>query len=131
MANKTRVLFRLRYIQQHSDEQHALTTAELRNALLENGYNTTVPTLRDDIETLMASGFDISVSEGSGVTTTYRYVDREWTTPELQILIDAVSSSLFLTTEKSKELIRSFVGSCQSVRYGDSGTKHLGILLLK
>ena len=65
--------------------------------------------MRDDIETLIASGFDISVTEGSGVTTTYSYVDREWTTPELQILIDAVSSSQFLTTEKSKELIRRLV----------------------
>ena len=109
MANKNRVLFLLKYLQQHSDEQHALTTAELRSALLENGYNTTVPTLRDDIETLINSGFDISVTEGSGVTTTYSYVDREWTTPELQILIDAVSSSQFLTTEKSKELIRRLV----------------------
>lgn len=109
MANKNRVLFLLRYLQQHSDEQHALTTAELRSALLENGYKTTVRTLRDDIETLIASGFDIAVTEGSGVPTTYTYVDREWTTPELQILIDAVSSSQFLTTEKSRELIRRLV----------------------
>ena len=106
MANKNRVLFLLKYLQQHSDEQHALTTAELLKALHENGYNITNLTLRNDIETLTESGFDISITKGSGVSTTYSYVDREWTLPELQILIDAISSSQFLTTEKSKDLIR-------------------------
>ena len=106
MANKNRVLFLLKYLQQHSDEQHALTTADLLQALHENGYAITNLTLRDDIETLIDSGFDISITKGAGVSTTYSYVDREWTLPELQILIDAISSSQFLTTEKSKDLIR-------------------------
>ena len=121
MANKNRVLFLLKYLQQNSDEQHALTTAELRKALSDHGYATSLPTLRDDIQTLIDSGFDISVFEGSGVTTTYSYVDREWTTPELQILIDAVSSSQFLTIERSKELIKRLVDlngpSEQSILY--------------
>ena len=106
MANKNRVLFLLKYLQQHSDEQHSLTTADLLQALHENGYSITNLTLRDDIETLIDSGFDISITKGAGVSTTYSYVDREWTLPELQILIDAISSSQFLTTEKSKDLIR-------------------------
>ena len=106
MANKNRVLFLLKYLQQHSDEQHALTTADLLQALHENGYAITNLTLRDDIETLIDSGFDISITKGAGVSTTYSFVDREWTLPELQILIDAISSSQFLTTEKSKDLIR-------------------------
>ena len=109
MANKNRVLFLLKYLQQNSDEQHALTTAELRKALSDHGCPTSLPTLRDDIQTLIDSGFDISVNEGSGVTTTYSYVDREWTTPELQILIDAVSSCQFLTVDRSKELIKRLI----------------------
>ena len=48
-------------------------------------------------------------------------MDREWTTPELQILIDAVSSSQFLTIERSKELIKRLVDlngpSEQSILY--------------
>lgn len=109
MANKNRILFLLKYLQQNSDEQHELTTAELRKALSDHGFPTSLPTLRDDVQTLIDSGFDISVNEGVGVTTSYSFVDRAWTTPELQILIDAVSSSQFLTIEKSKEMIKRLV----------------------
>ena len=105
MANKNRILFLLKYLQEHTDELHELTTAELRRALTENGYSTSVPTLRNDIDTLINAGFDITINEKPGAPTTYCYIDREWSTPELQILIDAVSSSQFLTTEKSRELI--------------------------
>ena len=109
MANKNRVLFLLKYLQQNSDEQHELTTAVLRKALSDNGFAASLPTLRNDIQTLIDSGFDISVNEGAGISTTYSFVDRAWTTPELQILIDAVSSAPFLTTAKSKEIIRRLV----------------------
>ena len=106
MANKNRILFLLKYLQEHSDERDELSTAELRRALTENGYSTSVPTLRNDIDTLINAGFDITINEKPGAPTTYCYIDREWSTPELQILIDAVSSSQFLTREKSRDLIR-------------------------
>ena len=32
MANKSRILFLLKYLQQHSDEEHSMTTADLRTA---------------------------------------------------------------------------------------------------
>lgn len=106
MANKNRVLFLLNLLRQQTDENHPMTTAELRQILSDNGFHSTVPTLRDDIQTLIDAGFDVSVTSGIGVTTAYCFVDREWTEPELQILIDAVSSSQFLTAEKSRELIQ-------------------------
>ena len=54
-------------------------------------------------------GFDIAVSEKSGQSTTYSYVDRDFSAPELQILIDAVSSSQFITKSKSEQLINKLV----------------------
>jgi len=43
------------------------------------------------------------------MSTTYSWLDREWSLPELQILVDAVSSSQFITKEKSRELIDKLV----------------------
>ena len=109
MANKSRILNLLRYLQETSDEDHPVTTAEIRKALAEKGCPVTVETLRNDIAMLQETGFDISVNEASGLSTTYSYLDRPLDVPELQILIDAVSSSQFLTREKSRQLIDKLV----------------------
>ena len=106
MATKSRVLFLLKLLQQKSDENQPLTTAQVRKALAAEGYPASIKTIRDDIETLKESGYDIVVNESSGLTTTYSYVDRELEVPELQILIDAVASSQLITKEKSRMLIK-------------------------
>ena len=66
-------------------------------------------TLRDDILMLRESGFDILVNESSGLPTTYAWVDREFDTAELQILIDAVASARFIPLSKSQNLISKLV----------------------
>ncbi len=105
MANKSRVLYLLRYLEDFSDEEHPLTTSEIRQALEKKGYPATVETLRDDIRMLREAGFDILVNESSGLTTTYAWVDRAFDTAELQILIDAVASCRFIPLAKSENLI--------------------------
>lgn len=105
MANKSRVLYLLRYLQQFSDEDHPVTTAEIRQELAERGCPATVETLRDDILMLREAGFDILVNESNGRSTTYAWVDREFDTAELQILIDAVASARFIPLSKSQNLI--------------------------
>ena len=106
MANKSRVLYLLRYLQRCSDEDHPVTTAEIRKELADKGCPATVETVRDDIGMIRECGFDVVVNETSGRSTTYSYVDRDFSAPELQILIDAVSSSQFITRSKSEQLIR-------------------------
>ena len=106
MANKSRVLYLLRYLCQYSDEDHPVTTAEIRKELTEKGCPVTVETLRDDILMLRESGFDILVNENSGLSTTYAWVDRDFDTAELQILIDAVASARFIPLSKTQNLIR-------------------------
>ncbi|MBR0513620.1 MAG: WYL domain-containing protein [Clostridia bacterium] len=109
MANKNRMLFLLKYLQQHSDDEHPLTTADLTKALHKQGYDIKLSTLKNDIDTLKDAGYEIDVQQPAGLPKTYAWVDRAWSAPELQILIDAVSSSQFLTTEKSKEIIERLV----------------------
>ena len=105
MANKSRVLYLLRYLCEYSDEDHPITTAEIRKELTEKGCPVTVETLRDDILMLRESGFDILVNENSGLSTTYAWVDRDFDTAELQILIDAVASARFIPLSKTQNLI--------------------------
>ena len=106
MTNKARILFLLQYMKDQSDEGKAVTNTDIRNFFLSRGEKVTLPTIRDDIASLREAGYDISVREMNGVATYYKYLDREWTLPELQILIDAVSSGQFISPEKSRQMIQ-------------------------
>ena len=109
MAMKPRVLYLMQYLKQNSDEQHPVTTAEIRRELASKGCPVTIVTLRTDIESLNEAGYDIAINEQEGFSTTYSWLDRDLSIPELQILVDAVSSSQFITTEKSNDLIQKLV----------------------
>ncbi len=109
MATKNRIVYLMKFLQENSDENHPVTTAEIRDEMAKRGCPIIISTLRDDIESLQSAGYDIQVNETEGMSTTYSWLDREWSMPELQILVDAVSSSQFITTEKSHELIDKLV----------------------
>ena len=106
MAVKNRILLLKEYLEQNSDEGCSVTTAQIREHLASHGCPVTVQTLRTDIESLREAGYDIAQRDLEGMPTRYVWTDREWSTPELQILVDAVSSSQFITRKKSNELIR-------------------------
>ena len=89
----------------YSDKDCAVSTAGIRAALKEKGCPVTTETLRNDIAALKDAGYDIAVNEASGLTTTYSYIDRPLDAPELQILIDAVSSSRFISQTRSRQII--------------------------
>ena len=109
MATKNRIIYLMQYLQENSDENRSVTTAQIREEMARRGCPIIISTLRDDIESLQSAGYDIQVNETEGMPTTYSWLDREWSLPELQILVDAVSSSQFITTEKSRELIDKLV----------------------
>ena len=109
MATKNRIVYLMRYLQENSDENQPVTTAQIRQEMAKKGCPIIIPTLRDDIESLQNAGYDIQVNESEGMSTTYSWLDREWSMPELQILVDAVSSSQFITKEKSREIINKLI----------------------
>ena len=105
MPNRDRLLLLLQTLQTRSDDESWLTTAELRAVLEAEGYECSIRSLRKDIRSLQNSGFDIGVQEFEGKSTLYAWQGREWTMPELQILVDAVSSAQFIPEARSRELI--------------------------
>ena len=109
MATKNRIVYLMQYLQENSDEIRSVTTAQIREEMARKGCPIIISTLRDDIESLRNAGYDIQITETEGMPTTYSWLDREWSQPELQILVDAVSSSQFITSKKSHQLIEKLV----------------------
>lgn len=101
---KPRVLCLLKLLERYTDEDHQLTTSKL-SSLLEKEYGLTVHriTFKKDIESLQAMGYDIVETRSS--QNKYFLGARDFELPELKLLIDAVESSKFITSTKSKELI--------------------------
>ena len=110
MPNRNRLLLLLHTLHDHSDDDMWLTTADLRSVLEAEGLDCSIRSLRKDIQSLCDSGFDIGIRETEGKPTSYAWQDREWSSPELQILIDAVSSAQFIPKERSEELIGKLSG---------------------
>lgn len=105
MDTKERILTLLQYLKENTDEETPTSNVELRQMFKDKGENVSMPTLRDDIAALRKYGYDIDVNEVNGVGTYYKFLGRDWSLPELQILTDAVSAGQFLTTEKTSTLI--------------------------
>ena len=105
MPTKDRLLVLLQTLQEKSDDETRLTTADIRSALEKEGHKCSIRTLRQDVQVLKDCGYRIKTEETNGKFTRYSYIGREWSMPELQILVDAVSAAQFIPQEKSRELI--------------------------
>lgn len=105
MDTKERILMLLQYLKDHTDEETPASNVSIRQMFKEKGESVSMPTLRDDIAALRKYGYDIDVNEVNGVGTYYKFLSRDWSLPELQILTDAVSAGQFLTSEKTNTLI--------------------------
>lgn len=89
---------------ERSDEDHPLTTPQVIEALA--GWN--IPAERksiyDDMETLRQFGLDVQYRRGR--QGGWFVGERPFQLVELKLLVDAVQSSRFITTGKSRALIR-------------------------
>lgn len=105
VSNKSRTLFLLRFLHEYTDENHKISSSELTQVLVLNGFKADHRTIRDDINMLNDAGFNVVVTERNGVSTCYHYGTRSLETAELKILIDSVSSAQFLSKEMSDQLV--------------------------
>lgn len=101
---KMKLLFLLQMLSENTDENHALTTQEIIRRLEANDIKAERKSIYDDINTLIDFGYDI-VQKQSRLGGGYYLASREFELAELKLLVDAVQSSRFITTKKSKELI--------------------------
>lgn len=103
-GTKLRILYLYQYLVQHTDAEHTLSTAELMKILKEE-YSLKVSrnTISDDLGVLHDCGLHIEHYEST--QNKYYYDGYIYELPELKILVDAISSSKFITQRKSDELI--------------------------
>lgn len=103
--NKLKLLYLMKFFQENSDEDHAVTMQDILEYL--NGYGITAErkSLYADIETLRQFGIDIGGYKENRQYF-YKLLSRDFETAELKLLVDSVQSSKFITAKKSNELIK-------------------------
>ena len=100
---KVKLLKLLELLRQHTDEQNPMTTAEICDAMGEMGIPCDRRIVTQDVASLNALGYEI-MSIMMGHEKAYYVADRNFSIPELKILIDAVQAASFITEKKSREL---------------------------
>lgn len=104
-GQKLKLLYIVKMLEEFSDENHPLSTAEIMKRLDALGIHAERKSIYDDIAKLCDFGYDI-IQIHSRLGGGYYLAEREFELPELKLLVDAVQSSRFITTKKSRELIK-------------------------
>ena len=112
---KVKLLKLLEMLQQNSDEQHPMTTSSMIARLEQMDIPCDRRTLAQDIATLSDLDYEIMTTT-VGHEKAYYVEDRNFSIPELKILIDAVHASSFITAKKSEELIAKIAALAGSHR---------------
>lgn len=99
---KSRMIVLAQMFYEYTDQEHPMTGQEILDYLKEHDVPANEKTLRGDIKLLQELGLDI-VKIVSRPNLFY-WGERQFEMPELKLLVDAVSSSRFITKKKSNVL---------------------------
>ena len=103
-GQKLKLLY-IKLLTENTDENHPVSTADIIAYLESNGIHSERKSIYDDIEKLCDFGYDI-IQVHSRLGGGYYMAAREFELAELKLLVDAVQSSRFITTKKSRSLIK-------------------------
>jgi len=104
-GQKLKLLYLIKFLSENTDENHPVSTADIITYLSANGIHSERKSIYDDIEKLCDFGYDI-IQVQSRLGGGYYMAGREFELAELKLLVDAVQSSRFITTRKSRNLIK-------------------------
>jgi len=104
-GQKLKLLYIIKYLTENTDENHPVTTADIISYLALQGIHSERKSIYDDIAKLCDFGYDI-IQVHSRLGGGYYMAGRDFELAELKLLVDAVQSSRFITTKKSRELIK-------------------------
>ena len=108
IRNKQRPLRLLKYLHENTDENHPVSTSELVKIFQAEDAHASRKTVKDDIDVLVGEGLDIVTIRST--QHSFFLASRIFEVPEIKLLVDAVSSSRFISKEKSEILIRKLTG---------------------
>lgn len=104
-GQKLKLLYIIQLLSENSDEKHPISTVDIIKYLEANDIHSERKSIYDDIEKLCDFGYDI-IQVHSRLGGGYYLAGREFELAELKLLVDAVQSSRFITTKKSRSLIK-------------------------
>ena len=112
--DRLRALYLYQMLLQYTDEDHSLTTKQIQQMFEERYqikiHRTVVP---EYINLLRVAGVDVVGQRRRSFH--YYLAYREFSIPEIKILIDAVQSSKFITEKKSRDLVEKLTHmTCQA-----------------
>ncbi len=110
---KQKLLYEIKILQDFTDEQHPIGTQEMIDRLAGNGIMAERKSIYSDMEQLIDFGYDINLVKSRSNGGYYLGV-REFELPELNLLVDAVQASRYITSGKSRELIGKIEKLCSS-----------------
>ena len=102
---KAKLLYIADVLYRNTDEEHVMGIRELIDILAEHDIFVERKTIISDIQTLKDFGMDIGVSKKRG-NSGYYLISRDFELPELNLIVEAILSSRYITAKKSKDLIR-------------------------
>lgn len=101
---KIKLLYLMDVLLKESDEKHCLSTQYLIDYLAQKEIFIERKTIFSDIATLKEYGLDIGVSKIKD-NNGYYIINRDFELPELKIIVEAILSSRYISSKKTKELI--------------------------
>ena len=102
---KLKILYLMQILMEETDKNHTLNAIEICDILDKRyGISSSRKTVYGDVERLREYG--IKIEQYKGKNQGYYIEQREFSLPELKLLVDAVQSSNFITNKKSDKLIR-------------------------
>ena len=101
-GQKIKQLCIVEILKKYTDEDHPLSASAICDRLAEMGVSAERKAVYDDIDQLIYIGYDIIKT--SFPSRGYFLASREFETPEIYLLADAVRTAKFITPKKSREL---------------------------
>lgn len=102
---KLKLLYLIKFLREWTDEEHGLTLEQVVEKLKGEGIEAERKSLYSDMELLRDFGIDV-VKYKKNRTWYYAWVDREYDVAEIKLLVDAVWSSKFITSDTSRRLVK-------------------------
>ncbi|MBO4750642.1 MAG: WYL domain-containing protein [Lachnospiraceae bacterium] len=103
-GQKLKLLYLLRLLSEEGSEEKPVTVGRMIEYLDAQGIGAERKSIYDDMEKLRDFGIDV-IKNGNRTGGGYFLGTRDFELPELKLLVDAVQSSRFITTKKTRELI--------------------------
>ncbi len=102
---KLKLYYLAKIMVNNTDDEHAMTLQDIKNALEQYEITADRKSLYDDFNVLRDMGIDI-LEKQRGRSYYYHVGKKKFELAELKVLVDAIQSSKFITVKKSHELIR-------------------------